>query len=180
MACVPHSRRDGLRHQAPARAAAHIGNLLSAEIAEKRARSIKYQLTSAPDVDFRIIECAPVTGAEREHDQQHCGPSGVCGARLRDSREIGGGDPRLHVSPDSTGSFVVAPFDVLALRRGHASAGDGWPDLISLAYQFRRGQPRSCRKKISAGICRNVSFASATTSPFPVASPKRYCICAVA
>jgi hypothetical protein len=60
---------------------------------------------------------APVTGTEREHDQQQpCRPSGVCGARLCDSRKIGSGDPRLQVLADGDRRFVVAPFDVLALR----------------------------------------------------------------
>src|SRR6202035_4102559 len=40
-------RGDDYRHQAPARAARIVGDLLSAEIAEKQAGSIKYQLTIA-------------------------------------------------------------------------------------------------------------------------------------
>src|SRR5260370_28165125 len=55
----PHGRTQALRHegrlrrdhgdrcQTPARTSTHIGDLLNAEINEKQARSIKYQLTIA-------------------------------------------------------------------------------------------------------------------------------------
>src|SRR5215813_5341320 len=67
--------------------------------------------------------------AEHEHYQQHCGPSGVCRARLCDYREIGSGGPRLQVPPNSVCCFVVAPFDVLASfdKCRYATIGGRWP-----------------------------------------------------
>ena len=95
---------------------------------------------------IRARRCRTAFRAEHEHHQQHWGPSGVCGARLCDCREIGSGDLRLQVLPDSICCFVVAPFDVLALRYdecGHAATGGGWPGHpVSLAYDFRLEQLR--------------------------------------
>jgi hypothetical protein len=51
---------------------------------------------------------------------------------------IGSYDPRLRVPPNGLRCFVVPPFDVLTLRRGHAVGGH----QISIAYNFRREQSR--------------------------------------
>jgi DNA replication protein DnaC len=55
-------RGDDHRHQAPARPPRIVGDLLSAEIAEKQARSIRYQLTIAKLPLAKDIEDFDFTG----------------------------------------------------------------------------------------------------------------------
>jgi hypothetical protein len=116
-------------------------------------------------VVIRARRCRTAFCAEHKQHQQHWGPSRVYGTRLRDCRRIGGGDPCLQVLPDSIRCFVVAPFDVLALRFGEcrlAASGGGWPGHpVSLAYYFRLEQLRVCREKISRGICWNLGSSRA-------------------